>query len=350
MRPVTTTRRPGAGTTPALRAPNRRAVDEVAIPTLTATSAPATDFGADVHHYLQRHPRQLPSRYLYDDLGSALFEAICRLPWYPLTRAENRLLGVHARGIITSDVSTILELGPGSGEKLSALLAGSGPERRNLDLHLVDISGSALEQATRTLEEHRGVRIVPHRTTYEAGLEEFSRAGFTPGRRLVLFLGSNLGNFDPPGRDLFLGRVRSSLRQGDALLLGVDLVRPEGNLILAYDDPLGVTAAFNLNLLARINRELGGDFDLDAFEHRAIWNETASRIEMHLRSRWWQRISIRGADLGLVMEPGETIWTESSYKYRPPEIEAMLQRAGFRIREQWIDPIDRFALTLADAV
>lgn len=342
MRPATPTRRPKTGPPPAVPAP---------IATAPRTAAPSARevFAADVHDYLMQHPRQLPSRYLYDDLGSALFEAICRLPWYPLTRAENRLLGAHARGIVTGDVGTILELGPGSGEKLSALLAGSGPERRNLDLHLVDISGSALEQAKVTLEEHAGVRIVPHRTTYEAGLEEFGSARVTPGRRLVLFLGSNLGNFDPPGRDLFLGRIRSSLRRDDALLLGVDLVRPEGNLILAYDDPLGVTAAFNLNLLARINRELGGDFDLDAFEHRAIWNAAASRIEMHLRSRSWQRICIRGADLGLVMEPGETIWTESSYKYRLPEIEAMLQRAGFRIREQWIDPIDRFALTLADA-
>ncbi|HET8946187.1 MAG TPA: L-histidine N(alpha)-methyltransferase [Candidatus Polarisedimenticolia bacterium] len=314
-----------------------------------ATSPRAPGFAADVRHYLTQRPRQLPSRYFYDDLGSALFEAICRLPWYPLTRAENRLLEAHGREILDGGVRTILELGPGSGEKLSALLAAAGTHRGPLDLHLVDVSGSALAQAERTLEEHAEVRIAPHRTTYEAGLDAFARADLDPGRRLALFLGSNIGNFDRRGRDAFLGRVRSALRPGDALLLGADLVKPEGNLILAYDDPLGVTAAFNLNLLSRVNRELRGDFDLDGFGHRALWNETESRVEMHLRSRWRQRITVRGADLTIIMEPGETIWTESSYKYRPPEIAGMLDGAGFRVRQQWIEAIDRFALTLAEA-
>jgi L-histidine Nalpha-methyltransferase len=314
-----------------------------------AVSGAAGEFAADVRHYLTQQPRQLPSRYLYDDLGSALFEAICRLPWYPLTRAELRLLEAHAREILDAGTTTIVELGPGSGAKLSALIAGAGEERGRLDLHLVDVSASALAEARQALEEHPGVRVVAHRATYEVGLREVGVAP-SAGRRLVLFLGSNLGNFDPPGRDAFLAAMHSSLGRGDALLLGVDLVRPAADLVLAYDDPPGVTAAFNLNLLHRINRELGGDFDLRGFGHRAIWNEASSRIEMHLRSRWSQRISVPGADLAFVMEAGETIWTESSYKYGPEEIASMLGRAGFAVRAQWIDAVDRFALTLAESV
>ena len=315
-----------------------------------ATPGSARGFAEEVRHFLTQQPRQLPSHYLYDDLGSALFEAICRLPWYPLTRAEMRLLEGHAREILGAGVTTIVELGSGSGAKLSALIAAAGDDRGRLDLHLVDVSGSALAQAARALEVHPNVRVVTHRATYEIGLEEFGLARSAPGRRLALFLGSNIGNFDPTGRDAFLGSVRSALDPGDDFLLGVDLHKPEPDLLLAYDDPLGVTAAFNLNLLARINRELQGDFDLDGFSHRAIWNEERFRIEMHIHSDRRQRIAVRGADLAFVMEPGETIWTESSYKYRAREVVAMLERSGFEVRAQWIDAVDRFALTLAEAV
>jgi len=307
-------------------------------------------FAIDVHDFLTRHPRQLPSRYLYDDLGSALFEAICRLPWYPLTRAELRLLKAHAREILNAGVSTAIELGSGSGAKLSALIAAAGSGRGHLDVHLVDVSESALVQARRSLESFENVRILTHETTYEIGLEEAVLSRPFPGRRLTLFLGSNIGNFDPPGRDAFLRSVRRALDAGDGFLLGADLVKPERTLLLAYDDPLGVTAAFNRNLLARINRELQGGFDLDAFTHQAHWNEARSRIEMHLRSVRRQRIDIRGADLDLVMDEGEMIWTESSYKYDPPEIVSMLERSGFSVRAQWIDTVDRFALTQAEAV
>ena len=313
-------------------------------------SAPAREFAEEVRHFLTQQPRQLPSRYLYDDLGSALFEAICRLPWYPLTRAELRLLARHARQILDREVTSIVELGPGSGAKLSALVTGAGSGRGRLDLHLVDVSRSALAQAGRTLGELPDVQVVAHQATYEAGLEELGLARSTSGRRLALFLGSNLGNFDPSGRDAFLGALRSSLGRGDHLLLGVDLVKPVRELLLAYDDPIGVTASFNLNLLARINHEMEGDFDLRSFSHRAIWSEEHSRIEMHLRSDRRQRVTIGGADLALMMEAGETIWTESCYKYRPPEVVSMLLRSGFGVRELWIDAGDRFALTLAEAL
>ncbi len=313
-------------------------------------SGSVSGFASDVRHFLTQDPRQLPSRYLYDDLGSALFEAICRLPWYPLTRAELRLLEAHAGDILDTDITTVIELGSGSGAKLSALIAAAGSGRGRLDLHLVDVSSSALAQAGQALERLENVRVVTHRATYEIGLAEFGLARPAGGRRLALFLGSNIGNFDSPGRDAFLGSIRSALDRGDALLIGADLRKPVRTLLLAYDDPLGVTAAFNRNLLSRINRELRGDFDFNGFSHRALWNEERSRIEMHLASVRRQTISVRGAGLDFVMGEGETIWTESSYKYDPPEIVSMLERAGFSVRAQWIDPVDRFALTFAEAV
>ncbi len=316
----------------------------------TATPESGDRFAFDVRDYLTQHPRQLPSRYLYDELGSALFEAICRLPWYPLTRAELRLLRAHAREILEAGVTTAVELGAGSGLKLSALIRAAGPGRAPLAVHIVDVSASALAQSRRTIESLEGVRVSTHEATYEVGLEEFGPARPGGGRTLMLFLGSNIGNFDPPGRDVFLRSMRAALREGDGLLLGVDLVKPERELLQAYDDPLGVTAAFNLNLLARINRELQGNFELDGFAHHVLWDPALSRIEMHLRSRRTQRIVIRGADLDLVLREGETIWTESSYKYDAAGIGSMLERCGFGVRAQWIDAVDRFALTRAEAV
>ena len=308
-------------------------------------------FASDVDYYLRQEPRQLPSHYLYDDLGSALFEAICRLPWYTLTQTEMRLLAEHARDIFERlhPVSTIVELGAGSGEKLAVLLEGAGPALPVSDIHLVDISSSALEAAGRTLAALGSLRIVGHRGTYEAGLEQFSRVPRT-GRALALFLGSNIGNFDPPASDALLRTVRSALRPGDALLLGTDLVKPERDLLLAYDDPLGVTAAFNRNLLVRINRELDGTFDLDGFAHGAVWNARESRVEMHLVSRKRQRVEVRRAGLSFEMAEGETIWTESSYKFRPQQVEQLLGQTGFRTRDQWLDEDGGFAVTLAEAV
>jgi uncharacterized SAM-dependent methyltransferase len=166
---------------------------------------------------------------------------------------------------------------------------------------------------------------------------------------LTLFLGSNIGNFDPPGADAFLLGVRASLAIGDSVLVGTDLVKPERELLLAYDDPLGVTAAFNRNLLVRINRELGADFDVAAFQHRALWNAAESRVEMHLVAGRAQDVRIPGASLDVAFEEGETIWTESSYKYRPEDVVRMLERTGFRAVEQWVSEADGFALTLVEA-
>ena len=308
-------------------------------------------FASDVQYYLALQPRQLPSRYLYDDLGSALFEAICRLPWYGITRAELRLLAEHGREIFdrVPRLSRIVELGSGSGEKLTALVESAQRRAAPLDLHLIDVSGAALATAARALGTLGSVRIVTHRATYEAGLEQVQTER-RPGATLVLFLGSNIGNFDPPGAAAFLRAIRAALRRGDGLLLGADLVKPEPELLLAYDDPLGVTAAFNRNLLVRLNGELDGNFDVGGFGHRAEWNAEHSRVEMHLVSLRRQRVRVRAAALEFEMERGESIWTESSYKYRPDALMTMLEPVGFRLLEQWLDAESRFALTLVEAV
>jgi L-histidine N-alpha-methyltransferase len=314
-------------------------------------------FADDVQYYLSLQPRQLPSHYLYDGLGSALFEAICWLPWYRVTRAEKSLLAAHGRAIfdhvsvsgpISRPISRIVELGPGNGDKLATLLASGRSSPARLDVHLVDLSPTALASASRLLGALDNVMVATHQASYEAGLAEVGSGPRASGRTLALFLGSNVGNFDPPGAGAFLRGIRSTLVKQDAFLIGADLVKDERELLSAYDDPLGVTAAFNLNLLVRINCELGGDFDLGRFAHRAVWNAEHSRVEMHLVSRCSQAVRIAAAGLEFRIAEGESIWTESSYKYAPAGIVAMLERAGFHLVEQWVDRQDGFALTLAE--
>lgn len=310
------------------------------------------EFAADVRHYFTLRPRQLPSRYFYDDLGSTLFEAICRLPWYPIARAETRLLKAHGGTILArcSPLTSLVELGSGSGEKLATLLKSHRGGIAPLHVHLIDVSAAALDAAERLLGESSDLRLTAHEATYENGLEALRRAPRPRGRLLALFLGSNLGNFDPPGSADLLRRLRAALLPGDSFLLGADLVKPERQMLLAYDDPLGVTAAFNRNLIVRINRELGGDFDLEAFLHRAAWDAGASRVEMHLVSRRRQRVRIARCGLDLVLEEGEPIWTESSYKFEPAGILSILEQAGFKRVAQWIDREEPFALTLVEAL
>lgn len=318
---------------------------------VAAAAADATArFAADVRYYLSLEPRQLPSRYLYDPLGSALFEAITELPWYPLKRAETRLLEAHARDIFdrAGPVDTLVELGPGSGEKLLTLITAGGRHRSPVDVRLIDISPAALARATGTLRLRSAARITTYEATYDTGLERLRVEPKGDRRTLLMCLGSNIGNFDPPGAEAFLRNVRAALGPSAALLLGADLVKPAGDLVRAYDDPLGVTAAFNRNLLVRINRELQADFDVGAFAHRAVWNAGASRIEMHLVSRRPQHVRIRAAGWEASLRQDEPIWTESSYKYEAAGVAALVARAGFRAAGQWIDERDRFALTLAD--
>ncbi|HEX9287821.1 MAG TPA: L-histidine N(alpha)-methyltransferase [Thermoanaerobaculia bacterium] len=316
----------------------------VAAPPLEAVR----DFARDVARDLALSPKQIQSRYLYDALGSSLFESICRLPWYRITRAEARLLNRWASEMVAplEDPVTLLELGCGSGEKIALLAEALRSRRRRVAIHLIDISPTALELSERTLGALEHVSVVGHRATYEEGLRHAARERPPHGGLLVLFLGSNIGNFDPPASQDFLSEIRRAMRPGDALLLGADLIKPVDELLLAYNDPLGVTAAFDKNLLVRMNRELGANFDLTSFEHRAIWNPGERRVEMHLVSLRDQIVQIRRAGVDVRFEKGESIWTESSYKYEPHEVVELVSAAGFRSHAQWTDPEARFALTL----
>ncbi len=314
---------------------------------LTAT------FAAEVARDLRLTPKQLQSKYLYDPLGSSLFEAICRLPWYRITRAESRLLERHAGSIVNAIAdtpgATIVELGCGSGEKIAVLAEALQARGGSASVHLIDISSQALEQSEQRLTRLEHISVVGYQATYEDGLRRAAAARDTDRPMLVLLLGSNIGNFDAPAALEFLRRIRSCLEPGDLLLLGADLVKPEAELQLAYDDPLGVTAAFNRNLLVRVNNELGGNFNLDAFAHVAVWNEREQRMEMHLESRDEQVVTVRDAGITVHFAPGERIWTESSYKYTPRQIDRMGIDTGFLARDQWIDAGARFALTLLAA-
>ena len=306
------------------------------------------DFARDVRRDLALTQKQLQSRYLYNGLGSALFEAICRLPWYRITRAEGRLLARFATEMVEplQDPITLVELGCGSGEKLALIAEALRGRRKRVLVHLIDISPDALELSERTLGGLEHVSVVGHRATYEVGLRHAASQRPAAGTMLVLFLGSNIGNFDTPAAQEFLADIRSDLRPGDALLLGVDLVKPEHELMLAYDDPLGVTAAFNKNLLARMNTELLADFDLSTFAHRAVWNPIERRVEMHLESLRAQTVHLPRADCVVEFARGERIWTESSYKYDPDQIVRMGREAGFRLHQQWMEPDARFAVAL----
>lgn len=316
-----------------------------------APPPPAVDaqLVSEVQYALSLSPRQLPFRLLYDDLGSALFEAICHLPWYRVTRAERDLLALHARAIVESAgrPSRVVELGAGSGDKLATLIERGWPTSSPLAVELVDVSRGALQASRQRLSVFDHVDLVTWPLPYEQALPELALSADADRRTMVLFLGSNIGNFDPPDAEMFLRQVRAMLGPGDTLLIGTDLVKPPAMLIDAYDDPLGVTAAFNKNLLVRLNAELAADFDVRQFTHRAIWNGEESRVEMHLVSEARQAVHVRAADLAFTLEPGETIWTERSYKYDGAAVLAQLTACGYAPIAQWVDAPAQFALTLA---
>ena len=314
---------------------------------MTSAAAVRDRLAADVRRGLGRPRKQLQPRYLYDALGSRLFEAICALPEYRITRAERRLLASHAEAVAAGLAAPVMivELGAGSGEKLAQLVEPLMKARVPVRVELVDVSSAALDLARRTLARWPDLPVTGHRTTYEDGLARAAARRTGDGAMLAAFLGSNIGNLDPDESFAFVGDVRKVLRPGDRFLLGADLVKPEAELVLAYDDPLGVTAAFNLNLLARLNRELGADFDLDRFAHRAVWNASQSRVEMHLESLEAQTVDVPGAGFSVDFAAGESIWTESSYKYREDGVAALGAAAGLTVHGQWVDERDRFALT-----
>jgi len=305
----------------------------------TITSKAASAFAAEVRAGLSNPvQKELPSKYLYDDVGSALFEVISHLPQYGLTRADERLLRRHASDIVERLPGSVAvaELGSGSGKKTRWLLEALCRRQRTF-YYPVEISRSALAMCERELRDIDSISIVGFEREYLDGLLEVAAHRRSYQHLLVLFLGSTIGNFDRSAGVKFLADVRRILQPGDSLLLGTDLEKPFPQLIDAYDDELGVTAAFNLNLLARINRELDADFDLAQFTHVARINHEARSVEMRLRSECRQTVNIPLAELSVEFLQGETIWTESSHKYSPDEICQMASQSGFRCEAQWID-------------
>ncbi|MGB9235481.1 MAG: L-histidine N(alpha)-methyltransferase [Terriglobales bacterium] len=306
------------------------------------------EFASDVRAGLtQPGQKELPSKYLYDDVGSALFEVISHLPEYGLTRADERLLRRHADEIVdrlTGPVA-VAELGSGSGKKTRWLLEALC-RRQRTSYYPVEISASALAMCERELRDIDSISILGFEREYLDGLLEIAAQRKSGQRLLVLFLGSTIGNFDRPAGVKFLTEIRRILNPGDSLLLGTDLKKPAAELLRAYDDNLGVTAAFNLNLLARINRELDADFDLTQFAHQAKINHDARSVEMHLRSRRRQTVRVPAAQIVVEFLEGETIWTESSHRYSKEEIFWTAAEAGFRCDVQWIDEQWPFAESL----
>jgi len=299
------------------------------------------------------HPgqKELPSKYLYDEVGSALFDVICVLPEYGLSRAGMRTLQNYAGEIVdrVPSPAVVAELGSGSGQKTRWLLEALA-RRQRVNYYPIDISSSALFRCQQELGQLDMVSLVGFESAYLDGLHKVAVRRREGETLFVLFLGSTIGNFDRPAGDQFLREVRAVLREGDALLLATDLLKPMPVLKLAYDDPAGVTAAFNMNLLARINRELDADFNLSNFRHVVRYDATERRVEMHLRSLAWQRISIRKAGFRFYMDEGETIWTESSHKYDRDEVVRMGERTGYRCEKQWVDSEWPFAQSLFFAV
>ena len=294
------------------------------------------EFAAKVRADLSKPQKELHSKYLYDELGSALFEAITRLPEYGLTRADERLLGAHASEIAQLvPTSAVIELGSGTGEKTRHVLAAlnrSGAKPRYVP---IDVSPKALVRCQSDLADVANVH--PLAQSYLDGMASAVSVRASNEPLLILFLGSTIGNFERRCAGEFLRALRRSLWPGDALLIGADLVKDPVRMLHAYDDSIGLTAAFNLNLLQRINRELGGNFNPRTFEHEARWNEAERRIEMHLRARVDQTAYIREADLTVSLRAGETIWTESSHKFQLNELEEMAAHSGFRVESQWVD-------------
>ncbi|RMI43428.1 L-histidine N(alpha)-methyltransferase [Streptomyces triticirhizae] len=299
----------------------------------------------DVRAGLTAEPKSLPPKWFYDARGSELFTRITRLPEYYLTRAERQILRAHAPDIARhTRARTLIELGSGSSEKtrtlLDALIAG-GTLRHYAP---VDVSRDALTSAAESLMAAYPDLGV---TATVADFDDQLSLPEGPGPRLVAFLGSTIGNFDPVQRAAFLGRLSAALTPNDAVLIGADLVKSPTTLVRAYDDAQGVTAEFNKNLLRVLNRELDADFEPGAFDHHAVWNEGAERVEMYLRARYGHTVKLPVLDLKVTFAQGESLRTELSTKFRRPRLAADLNRASLTPTHWWTDPQNRFTLLLA---
>lgn len=314
-------------------------------------------FARDVHAGLIANPKTLLPKYFYDKLGSHLFEAICELPEYYVTRAENEILREHIDEIISEidnhdqrDIR-LIELGSGNADKTRYFIQALLRRQKRLHYLPIDISAASLERsASELIKDYPSIRITAYTADYSTALQALAKANTLDqqdkNRNVVLFLGSSIGNLDPDETGKLLRNVRSVLHPNDVFFIGADLKKTPAILVPAYNDALGVTAAFNLNLLVRINRELEGDFDLAKFEHRAIYNERLGRIEMHLFSREPQIVRIRVLDLQVRFERGESIHTENSYKFDLGQLSGLAFDTGFTLEKTWFDGGRQFSFNL----
>ena len=308
-------------------------------------------FAEDVRSGLGVRPLSLSPKYFYDDLGSALFEAITRLPEYYLTRVERDLLATYGREIAGAlpGPLELVELGSGSALKTRVLIDAVLERQPSLTYHPIDISADAVTESSLALVgAYDSLRVIAYASDYFPLLRE--KRLVTHARVLALFLGSNIGNFEPDEARELLRLLAAARHPGDGLLIGYDLKKDPSILELAYDDPTGVTAAFNKNLLARINRELGGDFDLSAFRFAARWNEACGAVQSFLVAERAQRVRIPASGLTIDFAAGDEIHTESSYKFTREDVVAIAESCGYAERKTYTDAAGRYALTLLTVV
>jgi len=301
----------------------------------------------DVAEGLTQWPKSVPSKWFYDAAGSALFEEITRLPEYYLTRTELEILRQEAGGMARAlePGITVVELGSGTAAKTCTLLQALSRRQMRVPYFPVDISSAALAEAQERVEAQcPQVGVRPVVADFGDG---FGFLRDIPGRKLVLYLGSSIGNFVPEAAIAMLTEIRQQLAPGDALLLGTDLVKDPAILVPAYHDAQGVAEEFKKNILRRINRELGADYDLDGFRHIARWNAAESRMEMHLESLRTQSVNVSMLRMSVKLEAGEPIHTEKSYKYTLSMVRDMLEPSGFELDRTWFDDRKWFALHLA---
>ena len=311
-----------------------------------------TAVGSEVYRGLTARPKTLSPWLFYDADGSQLFEDITRLDEYYLTRTERGIFEQNADAIVAaaakgldSSKLTVVELGAGTATKTGILLEAAVRRQGSVEYQAIDVSESALAEAKQNIEEHvAGVTVVTRTADYTDGLGAVETIG---GRKLVLYIGSSIGNFDAAGQLEVLRGVRRQLQPGDRLLLGMDMAKDLPTLLAAYDDAKGVTAAFNRNVLLRINRELGADFHVQCFRHKVRWDGELSRIEMHLESLISQTVHIPALGIEVAFRRGETIHTENSYKFTKERIDQMLARTGFKLDQRWTDAKKQFSVILA---
>ena len=308
---------------------------------------PLPDYAAEVVEGLTSRPKTLPFKLLYDDRGSQLFEEITRLPEYYLTRTELKILQDRAGEIVQAAEPpvSVVELGAGTATKTGTLLRALARRQMRLKYFPLDISSAALEDAKKRIREQcADVIVKPVVADFSNG---FSLLREIPERKLVLYLGSSIGNFEWSDAAAMLRGVREQLSPGDALLMGTDMVKDPSILVPAYDDAQGVTSEFSKNILTRLNREVNADFDLNSFRHVAEWNAHCSRIEIYLESTRPQTVTLAALRRTVVFRQGERIHTENSYKYTLPMIERLLCASGFKLAESWFDNCQWFGLHLA---